>query len=69
MKVNLPFRFLLRDMGGWYSLAGLYFDFFASLQLIAVFEPSVGGERVSRGFAPHRELPSLVHDYWILDRF
>lgn len=52
-----------------YSLAAPYFDFFAFLQLVAIFEPSVGRGRVSCGLAPNCELASLVHYHWIFHRF
>lgn len=48
-------------MGDLYSLAVPYSDFFASLQLVAIFEPPVGRERVPRGLTLNCELASLVH--------
>lgn len=54
-----------------YSQVALYFDPFAFLQLIAVFEPRVGRGRGRGpgGLALHCQLSSLVHNYWILDGF
>jgi len=59
----------LRDVGALYSRFVLYFHVLARLQLIAIFEPSVGGQRVSRGLTLHCELASLVHSYWNPDGF
>lgn len=58
-----------RHGGHSYSLAGPYSDFFAFLQLVAIFEPPVGGERVPRRLAFHRQLASLVHCHWNRHRF
>lgn len=52
-----------------YSLVAPYSDFFALLQLVAIFEPRVGGEGAPRGLAFNHELASLVHRYRILHRF
>lgn len=58
-----------QDRGDLYSLAVLYFDFFVFLQLVAIFEPSVGGERVPCGLTLNCEPFPLVHYYWIPHRF
>lgn len=59
----------LQDTGDLYSLAVLYSDFSAFLQLVAIFEPSVGKDRAPCGLTLNCELASLVHYYWIPHRF
>lgn len=48
-------------MADLYSLAVLYSDIFAFLELVAIFEPFVGGGWVPCGLTFYCELTSLVH--------